>query len=243
MDNPSNLLDRLKDSRINWKYVLIVVILALIGGGGILGCWWVGEKVALKNQFSEIKTQEEVKLQEPKQGATEAEKVLMFLEIFPDAVTDSDLDKVRDIKERAEEFFNRNGEYAELDKNPDKEIIIIPQLLPKNGTPPRVGPFYIFRWEGRQWNLIGEFPYSFRSWYEIGEITANSLTDIVIRNHWSAVSHVKVVYKWDGTKYVLKEKDMCGWDQKLEEELNCVSWPEQGKCFWNDVEWIFKCEP
>jgi hypothetical protein len=111
-----------------------VVILAFTVGGGILSWQWWVEKMY-----------EEVKFQKPKQEATKVEKVLIFLRIFPNGVTDSDLDGIQDIKKRAEEFFSLNGRYVELDRNPNKEIIIIPQFPPKNGTQPRVGPLYIFR--------------------------------------------------------------------------------------------------
>jgi hypothetical protein len=45
MKNLPNLLTKLKDPRTNWKYVLIVTILAFIVGGGILSYhWWIGRK-------------------------------------------------------------------------------------------------------------------------------------------------------------------------------------------------------
>jgi hypothetical protein len=221
-----SILNKFRDPQTNWKYILIVVILALIVCGAIFGYgWWLEKKIAPEIQFSKIETQEEVESEKPKQEATKDEKALIFIEIFPDAVTYSDLDEIKPIKERAESFFIHNCEYVELDSKSDKEIIIIPQLPPKNGSQPRVGPLYVFQWEEKQWNLIGELSYNFRSWHEIGKKEANNLADIIIRNHWSAGSHIKETYKFNGTMYISKEKAMCGWDTKLEKELNCTPWP------------------
>jgi len=50
-------MDLLKDPRTNWKYVLIVVILAAVVGGMTLGyLWWTGKEIKLR----EIKTSEKV---------------------------------------------------------------------------------------------------------------------------------------------------------------------------------------
>lgn len=50
-----------KNSRINWKYILIVVILAVIVGGGILGYIKYFEKEIISiNQFPEVKKPEKI---------------------------------------------------------------------------------------------------------------------------------------------------------------------------------------
>jgi len=49
------LSDKLKDQRTNWKYILIVVILASIVGGGILGYQWRLAKEVSLTKFPEIK--------------------------------------------------------------------------------------------------------------------------------------------------------------------------------------------
>ena len=50
-------MNLLKEGKTNWKYILIVVILAVIVGGAILGyCWWTKQEIPLL----EIKKPEEV---------------------------------------------------------------------------------------------------------------------------------------------------------------------------------------
>jgi len=52
----------LKDPRTNWNYILIVVILGILAGGGILGyySWWVAEQESKFAELLEIKLPEKV---------------------------------------------------------------------------------------------------------------------------------------------------------------------------------------
>ncbi len=51
----------LKEGKTNWKYILIVVILAFLVGGGILGyCWWTAKQEIPLTKFPEIKKPEKI---------------------------------------------------------------------------------------------------------------------------------------------------------------------------------------
>lgn len=57
--NNKKINNFLKDSRTNWKYILIVVILAAIVGGGILGYqWWMEKQEVPIPEFSKVKKSE-----------------------------------------------------------------------------------------------------------------------------------------------------------------------------------------
>jgi hypothetical protein len=141
-------LTKLKYPRTNWKYILIVVILAFIVGGGILEWQWrMKKEEILITQFQEIKRPEEIKALNPKKEVAENELPLLFkrifpeeLVIFPNGITKCDINKIADLNEKANVYFKGphydwdndcwgNIVYVELDGKPDIELFVFPHFV------------------------------------------------------------------------------------------------------------------
>lgn len=125
MSNLSNFFIKLKDPKTNWKYILIVVILALFVGGGIILGWqsWWNVEEAKESKVPEIK------VSEAKSGNAH-EKILIFKKIFPkeivillyaDTYIECDLNKIAEVDKRAEVYFS--GPHYEWDKDCWGEIV------------------------------------------------------------------------------------------------------------------------
>jgi len=85
---------------------------------------------------------------------------------------------------------------------------------------PEFGIIYVFRWENKEWNLIGEISdCGYRSWCGIGEIKPGGFADILTGHSMGAGAYSATRYQWDGEKYVLGEKAMC--EYKEEEPKLC----------------------
>ncbi len=234
----------IKKGKTNWKYLLVVIILAVVVGGGIL-CLLRKQEIILPF----------FKLKQVKREITEREKLPIFLSIFPERATGCDLDRIPDINEKVKAYFQGlryfeslgrpslddwdevcwgSIKYIELGGGSDYEIFLTHVRVEAYtyegekswkgvGTP---GPIYVFSWDGEKWNLVGRLSFALSSWYTIEEIEPNGFVNISTRHHFSAGSHIRERYKWNGEEYILDEKALCAWDPNLKEEYNCAVWSE-----------------
>lgn len=122
--------------KTNWKYILIVVILAVIVGGGTLSYWWAWREEV---KILELKVpKEEVKMSEEKKPE----------ELKPPAL------KVKDLKikwkgelECGEEIIW--AKVIDIDNDGENEMIISCSLADK---------IFIFKWRGDNFIVPGELP-------------------------------------------------------------------------------------
>jgi hypothetical protein len=230
------LLAELKHPRTNWKYILIVVVLAFVVVAVTEGYQWLRQKEV------NLPTIPQTEIFEAKKEITEDEALSIFLAIFPEGFTDTGLDEIVDINERAKAYLQLSipsqfylwdkvawgaVEYVQLDENPDVELFVIHCLEERFGgvrpAMPDVGPMYVFRWGANKWNLIGEMgEFSNRSWYIIGKIQSGSFADIMIGGPAGGGRFSATRYQYKAGRYRLAENTICGEKQELTELCNEV---------------------
>lgn len=213
--------------KTNWKFLLIVIILAVIVGGGAL---WFSVKQEPPYQPSEIK-KPEIKVTEEKTELTENEIVFIFKEIFPEGKTDSDLDEISDIKERALKYFQPfsiptgywksivNGRYkfVELNGKPEKELVVINYFLEKEGPPSGTDTdIYIFYWDNQKWNPTEDIVFGWRSDLQTLDTQTNGFKDLLYSHSLGAGDYVVSLYKWNGNEYIEGESIECDIQNKSE---------------------------
>lgn len=234
----------IKKGKTNWKYLLVVIILAVVVGGGI--SWLLMRQEIILPLF---------KLKQVKREITEREKLPIFLSIFPEGTTGCDLDRIPDINERVKAYFQGlryfeepdrpnlddwdevcwgSIKYIELGGGPDYEVFLTHADVSgyiHEGEKlwygvPTPGPINVLRWDGEKWNVVGRLSFALSSWYTIEEVESSVFPNISTRHHFSAGSHIRRRYKWNGEEYILDEKALCAWDPNLKEEYNCAVWSE-----------------
>lgn len=125
----------LKDPRTNWKYILIIVVLTAVVGGGILGYWrWIGEK---EIQIPEV----EIKVSEAEKPEEKPE------EIISDSRRLLDKEKWEETsyytEELGKEFNTDPPNTTVLYSNPIKGISLRVPYNPKWGTEKyKIPPYY-----------------------------------------------------------------------------------------------------
>lgn len=216
----------LKDSNTNWKYLLIVVVLGLLFSGGILvyQYWWAPRYDLFLIEFPKIKKPLEGEIPWSREEISSDEMISIFKKIFPDGNTNSDLNKIADINERAVKYFKPfslpvgdwesivNGRYrfVELDGLPGEELIVIHYFLEKLGPPSGSDMYiYIFQLSNSKWRLIGNIFFGWRSSLQLLSSWTNGFRDILYRHALSAGSYEVDLYKWDGSRYVKEDKGVC----------------------------------
>lgn len=163
-----------KDQKTNWKYLLIVIVLAFFVDGGILAYqyWWVPKYEIPLIEFSRTKKPLDNEILQLKQEMSSDEMILIFKKIFPKGITNSDLDNISDLKERAEIFFeNSTVGYEELNGIGKDELIIttVAQWLVRCAFPDLPGSWPYFKDGDIRGHLVFRDNLEEGGWFEFPE--------------------------------------------------------------------------
>jgi hypothetical protein len=188
----------LTKGKTNWKYILIVLILAVIVGGGILGYLrYLNKEISSLSKFPEIKKREKI---------TEGGKEIFTIEI---------VDMLKLIaKKHGFQYEKLTYKIEDLDGN------AFPEILVYYNDVERAEFFYLTIFapidkEGKKYRQKGEgiFQYySLYGFYSFQDITGDNRKEIIL-NLGPAANMAVTIYgilDWDGEKIdwiKLKEKD------------------------------------
>jgi len=207
--------------KTNWKYILIVAVLAFVVGGGILSYTrYFKKEIISLTKFSEIKKPE--RIVEEKEACFNGELKWKPYSALKE-ITDKILQKIiiqqiiKEFKEcdyRFEERicdiknFEISGEKIDLNNDGFFEYIIYPQeavysdnsfnaCLGGSGG----GPIYIFGFIQGEWKLIGD---SFGAWAKtIKSRWTKGYVNLASQLNMGVCCHRIFEYAWDGERYEL----------------------------------------
>lgn len=208
----------IKEGKSNIKYLLIVVILAVIVGGGILS--WIKKQEVPPAEFPGIEKPE--KIVEKKEICFKGElkgsitRYIPFVKEISDELKKTIIDRItEDIEDKLglskEELckaksITLEGKTIDLNTDGTWEYIIFPQCLHFNGTFTCIpgtggGPMYVFGFIQDKWKLIGEV--SGNSIQEMKSRQTKGYTNLVTITRIGAAMSVIDEYAWNGERYEL----------------------------------------
>jgi hypothetical protein len=220
----------LTKGKTNWKYVLVVLILALIVSGGIwvyLRCF--DKEISYFTKFPEIKKPEKIVAEKSK--AKEIQEKLLHEAVFKSFCDEcggceesmGDWGKLIDVGYKTEEI--------DLNDDGKKEVIaeggscIYEFYSSFMGGVTGNKLFHVFQWRENNWVEIGNLDGLS---YSIKETKTNGYHDIVddARLGSAGCDRLLTYYKWDGSYYrpiIAEEENACRGSIPCASDADCIS--------------------
>jgi hypothetical protein len=220
----------LTKGKTNWKYILIVLILAVIVGGGILGYLRYFEReISFFSKLPEIRKPEKIEAEKPK--AKEIQEKLLH-----EAVLKSFCDECGGCEESIGgwgKLIDVGYKAEEIDLNNDgrNEIIVEGGSCIYESYSSNIGgatgnkSFRIFQWRENNWVEIGNLDGTS---YSVKETKTNGYHDIIDDTRLGAAGCHRLLtyYKWDGSYYrptMEEEKNACRGSIPCTNDADCIS--------------------
>jgi hypothetical protein len=173
MNRLLNFLTKFKDPRTNWKYILIVVVLAFLVGGGILSYWWEIKKEEVKKP--QVKAPEERRFSE-----AEIKRCL------PSAYTRGN------VLERKQVDLNNDGK-EEIILTVEREKISELQSCSKTFIIGQEEAKCKLEWQSEEYCAYGQFVL-------VQDLNRNGIQEVIVIPSWPRSERI-IVVEWDKGNY------------------------------------------